>query len=181
YTTKVATAAPPSTMVGNTSTQASTDSGGTWTDLSLGHATYKFKTALPAGFDQTKTTTLAIYGTRELTDILGKDYFANVEYDFRPDGQTITDKWDILSNAACNTCHNPLSAHGGSRRDVKLCVTCHSPTTVAGTPNIDPDTGNTIDFKVMIHKIHMGENLPSVVAGTPYVIIGFNQSVNDFS
>src|SRR5262249_51994751 len=164
-----------STRVGKTATQAATDSGGTWTDLSLGHATYKFKTALPAGFHQTKTTTLAIYGTRELTDILGKDYYANVEYDFRPDGQTFTDKWDILSNAACNTCHNPLSAHGGSRRGVKLSVTCHSP------PTGDPDTGNTVDFKVMIHKIHRGSSLPSVVAGTPYVIIGFNQSVNDFS
>jgi OmcA/MtrC family decaheme c-type cytochrome len=175
YTTRQQTSAPPSTMPGITVTQASSDSGGTWTDLALGHATYKFKTVLPAGFDQTKTTTLAIYGTRELTDILGKDYYANVEYDFRPDGQTFTDKWDILSNAACNTCHNPLSAHGGSRRDVKLCVTCHSPQTV------DPDTGNTVDFKVMIHKIHRGSSLPSVVAGTPYVIIGNSQSVHDFS
>jgi len=34
---------------------------------------------------------------------------------------------------------------------------------------------------VMIHKIHMGENLPSVQAGTPYEIIGFNQTVVDFS
>ena len=33
----------------------------------------------------------------------------------------------------------------------------------------------------MIHKIHMGSSLPSVEAGTPYQIIGFNNSVNDFS
>jgi OmcA/MtrC family decaheme c-type cytochrome len=177
YTTRVATAAPPSTMVGNKATQAAADSGGTWTDLAVGHSTYKFKTVLPAGFDQTKTTTLAIYATRDLITpgASTKNYFANVEYDFRPDSQPVVDKWDILSNAACNTCHNPLSAHGGSRQDVKLCVTCHSPQTT------DPDTGNTVDFKVMIHKIHMGEQLPSVVAGTPYEIIGFGQGVNDFS
>ncbi len=81
----------------------------------------------------------------------------------------------MIPNAACNTCHDPLSAHGGSRQDVKLCVTCHSPQTT------DPDTGNTVDFKVMIHKIHSGENLPSVQAGTPYVIIGNNSSIHDFS
>jgi OmcA/MtrC family decaheme c-type cytochrome len=36
-------------------------------------------------------------------------------------------------------------------------------------------------MKVMIHKIHMGENLPSVKAGKPYQIIGNAQSMNDFS
>ncbi len=33
----------------------------------------------------------------------------------------------------------------------------------------------------MVHRIHRGENLPSVEAGEPYQIIGFNQSVNDYS
>jgi OmcA/MtrC family decaheme c-type cytochrome len=172
YTTRNQTS--PITNV--TAVQAGTDSGGTWTDLGLGHATYKFKTALPAGYDMTKTHTLGIYATRNLTDILGKNYYANVEYDFRPDGGDVTDTWDILDqDKSCNKCHDPLSAHGGSRQDVKLCVLCHNP------QSVDPDTGNTVDFKVMIHKIHDGENLPSVKAGTPYEIIGFNQSVVDFS
>ena len=46
---------------------------------------------------------------------------------------------------------------------------------------IDPATGNLLDLKVMAHKIHMGSSLPSVIAGTPYQIIGFQNSVNDFS
>ena len=178
YTTRQQT----SPITGATATQAASEGcnptsscTGTMTDISLGHATYKFKQALPADYDITKTHTVAIYATRNTTDIVGKNYFANVEFDFRPDGAAVTDTWDKVSNAACNTCHNPLSAHGGSRQDVKLCVTCHSPQT------IDPDTGNTVDFKVMIHKIHRGEDLPSVQAGTPYVIIGNNQSIHNFS
>lgn len=52
---------------------------------------------------------------------------------------------------------------------------CRTPQTV------DPDTGNTIDLKVMAHKIHMGSQLPSVQAGKPYQIIGFNNAMADWS
>jgi OmcA/MtrC family decaheme c-type cytochrome len=171
YTTRSQT----SSITGVTAVQASADSGGTFQDLDIGHSIYTFKTKLPAGYDATATTTLGIYATRDTTAVLGKPYYANVEQDFVPNGAPVTQAWDILSNAACNQCHNPLSAHGGSRQDVKLCVLCHSPQTA------DPDTGNTVDFKVMVHKIHMGSNLPSVQAGMPYQIIGFQNSVNDFS
>ncbi|MCA1732621.1 MAG: OmcA/MtrC family decaheme c-type cytochrome [Acidobacteria bacterium] len=65
--------------------------------------------------------------------------------------------------------------HGGSRRDVKLCAMCHNPQTV------DPDTGENQDMDVIIHKIHRGANLPSVQAGKPYIIVGYNQSIHDYS
>ena len=176
YTTRTQTTPPSSPRPGVSAVQAGTDANGKFNDLETGHGTYTFATVLPATFDQTKTTTLGIYSTRNLTEQIAKNYYANVEYDFRPDGAAVTEKWDKINMAAsCNNCHNPLSAHGGSRRDVKLCALCHQPQTV------DPDTGNTVDFNVMIHKIHRGENLPSVKAGIPYQIIGFNQTVFDFS
>ncbi|MGE5413921.1 MAG: multiheme c-type cytochrome, partial [Syntrophomonadaceae bacterium] len=143
YTTRSQT----SPITGVTANQAGTDRGGTFTDIDLGHATYKFGTALPAGYDATATTTLGIYATRNLTDLEGntfKTYYANVEQDFVPNGSPVTQIWDMIDTNSCNRCHDPLAAHGGSRRDVKLCVLCHSPQT------IDPDTGNTVDFKVMI-------------------------------
>jgi OmcA/MtrC family decaheme c-type cytochrome len=176
YTTRVQTTPASSPHPGVSATQAAADAGGKFTDLELGHAKYTFGTTLPANFDQTKTTTLGIYSTRNLTVEIGKNYFANAEFNFRPDGAKVTETWDKINIAtSCNNCHDPLSAHGGSRMDVKLCVLCHQPQTT------DPDTGNTVDFKVMIHKIHMGANLPSVLAGTPYQIIGNAQSLNDFS
>jgi OmcA/MtrC family decaheme c-type cytochrome len=58
---------------------------------------------------------------------------------------------------------------------MELCVLCHTPQL------IDPDTGHNLDMKVMTHKIHAGEELPSVQAGTPYTIIGFQQRPIDFS
>jgi OmcA/MtrC family decaheme c-type cytochrome len=178
YITRTETAAAGGPRAGATAIQATADSGGTFTDLETGHATYKFGNALPAGFDGTKTHTLGIYSTRNTIDIVGKNYFANVEYDFRPDGNVIavTSKWDEIRQASsCNNCHDPLSAHGGARQDVKLCVLCHNP------QSSDAQSGNTVDFKVMIHKIHSGKTLPSVQAGTPYRIYGFGSSINDYS
>jgi len=172
YTTRTQT----SPITGVTAIQPAADTGGVWNDMELGHSTYKFKTAVPPSFDKTRTHTLGIYATRATTDIVGKDYYANVEYDFRPDAAPVTEQWGAMDIAkTCNTCHNPLALHGGSRRDVRLCVLCHQP------QNTDPDTGNTLNLKVMVHKIHRGSSLPSVTAGGKYHIIGFNQSDNDFS
>lgn len=97
----------------------------------------------------------------------------NAIYDFVPAGGAVTTTRDIVTTAKCNECHNQLSIHG-SRVETKLCVTCHNPGTwsagSAGTPN------TTADLKVMIHKIHRGEELPSVVAGGSYAIGGHDYS-----
>lgn len=185
YTTRSVTTPNNSPRPGATTVQAGTDTNGTFTDLETGHAKYTFGKVLPSGFDQTKTHTLGIYASRNLTTVPGltedikKTYYANVEFDFRPDGQTVSEKWDKMRDAStCLNCHDTqsqLNAHGGSRREVKLCALCHQPQT------IDPDTGNTVDMKVMAHKIHRGEHLPSVKAGTPYVIWGNSQSIHDYS
>jgi OmcA/MtrC family decaheme c-type cytochrome len=50
-----------------------------------------------------------------------------------------------------------------------LCILCHNPS------NTDPYTGNSLDFKIFIHKIHMGANLPSVNGG-PLNILGTSGS-----
>ena len=181
YATRTATGAPPAApeFIGKTAIQAAGLSG-TIVDVELGHFKFNSSTVLPSGFDQTKTHTLAVYGRRTMPDFIpvigGKDYIDNAELDFRPDGQPVTVKWDeIQEKNACNQCHGPLSAHGDVRQDAKLCVLCHSPQTT------DPDTGNLLDMRLFIHKIHRGESLPSVQAGKPYLIIGNSQSVNDYS
>jgi len=167
YTTRTQTS--PITKV--SAVQASADSNGTWNELAMGRYTYKFRTVLPASFDQTKTHTLGIYGSRNLQAIIEKMYYDNVLYDFRPDGGPVTSTWAAFETATCNACHDPLGLHGGSRREVKLCVLCHN-----RTQSLDPDTGNTVEMRLMVHKIHNGPNLAK-----GYTIIGFNQSVADYS
>jgi OmcA/MtrC family decaheme c-type cytochrome len=136
YTT-YATRKQTSPITGVTATQPTSDSGGVYKDIELGHFTYTFGTAAPAGFDMTKTHTLAAYGRRTMpADIMdGKVYIDNDEFDFRPDSQPVTVKWDeIQEKNACNQCHDPLAAHGDVRQDAKLCVLCHSRRTRTPTP-----------------------------------------------
>ena len=81
----------------------------------------------------------------------------------------------ISVNASCNECHIRLGLHGGDRKTVEYCVTCHNP------GSTDPHSGETVDFKVMIHKIHRGEELPAVQANGEYAIWGNQNSKNDYS
>ena len=118
--------------------------------------------------------------------ILDVEYVSNAVHDFVPSGNRLSAVRDVVRTETCNTCHDPLQAHGGSRRDVRLCVTCHSSeitdfATGETTPHVDPDTGNSIGFPELIHKIHRGAGLPSVVAGGSYRIIGYMGSVHDYS
>jgi OmcA/MtrC family decaheme c-type cytochrome len=145
------------------------------TALGPGQYQYTYAEKAPLGFDITQTVTVGIAASRNLTAFnLGTNYAGNT-YNFVPSGAAVTTTRDVVRTASCNTCHDQLAFHGGHAFGVQECVLCHQP------QNVDPSTGNTLDFKVMIHKVHMGASLPSVIAGTPYEIIGYMNSVNNFS
>ncbi len=121
----------------------------------------------------------------------------NATFDFLYGGATTISHRELVKPENCALCHTEVRAHGNIRRDVKLCVLCHTsgsedrnvPTVLNGTPGV------SMDFRVMIHKIHNGEHLPSVlgigtnpdgtrnytVAPQPYEVVGFNNSVVGFS
>mgnify|MGYP000574225210 CR=1 FL=1 len=82
---------------------------------------------------------------------------------------------NIVATQNCNSCHGSLVAHGGSRVEVKYCVTCHN------IGSSDANSGNTVNFKNMIHKIHRGKNLPSVLAGGKYSIYGYRDTEHNYS
>jgi OmcA/MtrC family decaheme c-type cytochrome len=85
---------------------------------------------------------------------------------------------EAVADVACNTCHVQLRAHD-RRETVQLCKTCHAGG--AGVVYKDPESGENLDFRAMIHRIHSGANLPSVRAGGHFFIVGFQQRVSDFS
>jgi len=170
YTTRAATG----TVIASTQ-QAGADSGGVSAPMAAGQYQYTFHTKAPSGFDATATHTIGIYGSRNLTAYnLGTNY-ASATYNFVPNGAKVTHTRDVIETASCNACHDQLSAHGGSRRGMNMCVLCHTPQTV------DPNTGATMDAKVFFHKLHMGASLPSVKAGTPYIPAKNQFGTFDFS
>ena len=170
---------PGTTADGNTAVQATyekaSDADGTFAEVGSGAYTYQFS------FDITSVTTpLAVTYTDTLTHRVAmqvSDNVANAFYDFRPsDGAIagITTR-DIVMNASCNECHVKLGFHGSDRIQVEYCVTCHNPFSA------DAHSDNTVDFDVMIHKIHTGEGLPEVEAGGAYKIWGYNDAEHDYS
>ena len=153
---------------------------GKTTQVGPGQYTYTYTAQAPSGFDPTATTTVAVDGNRSLTSFnLGTNY-AGATFNFVPNGSAVSVTRDVIRTQSCNTCHDQLAFHGGYAHGMEMCVLCHQP------QNSDPGTGNSLDLKVMAHKIHMGSQLPSVVGtsstpGVPYQIIGYANSVNDFS
>jgi OmcA/MtrC family decaheme c-type cytochrome len=89
---------------------------------------------------------------------------ANAVYDFIPSngpGPVASSGREIVKTANCNVCHDKLIGHG-TRIETRLCVTCHNPGSwVAKDVANGTLADTTVDFRVMIHRIHRGEDLPT--------------------
>ena len=170
YTTRIRT----NQVTGQPVVQATSETNGTYTSLGSGVYKYTFSTRLPADYPAGATHTVGVFAIRDLRALAEQlglfqlvktgRYISNDTFDFVPSGGEVTVVRDVVRTEACNQCHDPLAAHGGGRRTTQLCVLCHQP------QSIDDLSGNPIDLKVMVHKIHRGRDLPSVQAGTPYFI-----------
>jgi len=165
-----------SPITNQTATQANSDSTGTYETVADGEYVYTFKNKVPTDFDRHVTHSIGMWAGRDLSefDLASIRNYDSDVYTWVPDGSAVTVTRDVIRTASCEKCHDPLQAHD-ERRGIELCVICHQP------QSSDPDTGNSVNLPVMIHKIHMGSQLPSVLAGGKYQIIGFQQAVSDFS
>jgi OmcA/MtrC family decaheme c-type cytochrome len=185
YTYRTETAAagvgPGGTPALASAKQATTDSGGSLTYNESGYYTYTFGTDIK---DPTKTNGV-VYEPGKVhrvaiqlsyTDSDGATVRVNPYFDFTLDSkgksvQATGRKMADVNN--CNTCHNQLALHGGGRVDTQFCVMCHNPGTV------DANSGNVLELKTMVHKIHSGRRLHA--EGENYTIWGYGNSEHNYA
>ncbi|MFC1694825.1 OmcA/MtrC family decaheme c-type cytochrome [Pseudomonadota bacterium] len=145
--------------------------------------TYKFAAKLPA--DASGSFTVGAEGrTPETLETGGGETFShndqmqNPTFAFAVTDDEADARRLVVDDAKCENCHANLSLHGENRHDANTyCQTCHMPdaTDAIVRPEID-NPPESIHFKYMIHKIHMGEELENGI-----VYYGYMGSVNDFS
>ncbi len=158
-----------------------TGSTGTWVDNRDG--TYRYTFAYNASNDAGITYDPSLphrvgLEIRTAPNVTAENLPANnAIYTFVPATDTKLEQSgrEIVDNDTCNACHDNLVFHGGARFDLQYCSMCHD------SYSFDAQSGNPLDLKVMIHKIHSGETLPSVEAGGFYGIFGFGNVFTDFS
>lgn len=169
------------------------ENNGTLVDNQDGTYTYTFKTditdpaqtciapCVDADGNALDTSYNASLTHRVAIQTRGTLPMVNGVYTFRPADGATTGLFsrEIVKTAKCNECHNKLEAHD-ARIETQYCVMCHNPGST-GKGQVGTVVGPTpVDFKVMIHKIHRGEELPSVVAGGDYGIFGFSGALASF-
>ena len=126
------------------------------------------------GIEGTKTFTLNPGTDKQLTQSQGG---VNKLISFSVDGSKMQPRRTVVSLQNCNSCHSSLSAHGGNRNQIEMCVLCHNPN--ATDSAVRPPANTTpqaIDFRTMVHKIHTSQDLTS-----DYTVYGFRGSVNNFN
>ncbi len=96
---------------------------------------------------------------------------------------TVTDKTvvarrTVVDLAKCNKCHEKLQLHGSNRNTIESCVMCHNPATtdIAQRTSGVNTPAESVDMKLMIHKIHTGEEL-----AYDYTVYGFGKNPINFN
>jgi len=150
-------------------------------DSATGIYTYTFSTDIT---DPTKTNGVVFEPGKvhrvaiqlSYVDSDGKTVRVDPYYDFTLDanGNSVPATARKMADTNnCNSCHNQLALHGGGRVEVQFCVMCHNEKTV------DPDSGNVLEMRTMVHKIHAGRRLHA--EGENYTIWGYGNTPHDYS
>jgi OmcA/MtrC family decaheme c-type cytochrome len=155
-----------------------------------GTCIYTFKHSVPA--NAKGTYAIGIEARRSETVLAGTTKQQSVTYGaknqvlyFSVDGSTVLARRQVVATTNCNQCHVSLSVHGTLRNQTEYCVLCHNPSNTDASTRANAQNAadkaapaQGINFNLLVHRIHTGENLPK---DRPYVVVGFGGSHNDFS
>jgi hypothetical protein len=93
---------------------------------------------------------------------------------------------NIASGDLCNRCHGDLMFHGGARRSFDACILCHGTAGPEDNPQYmaaaAPATkANTINYRSLMHKVHMGRQLPDANTYSVVTLSASKPYPNNFS
>ena len=163
WQTETATAGAWPAPAGTTALQATRETTGRLTNNHDGTYSYVFATNLTTA---RRGTTLVGYAaadralTHRIVIMMGGHAGATADafIDFVPAGTAVTQTRNIIETAACQSCHDDdqFHGHGGDRLSIQSCASCH----VQGAS--DANSGNSLELREMIHKIHAGGELATI-------------------
>ncbi len=153
--------------------------------------TFQVKSKRPVPLTAQGTGVVAMEGRLARFDATTSTWVAqpvkSVFMNFAITGTTITPRRTVVDVNKCKGCHptHMVSTHGNNRTDeIQVCVICHNPNNtdiawrMAKINGVAVNDGPEvpIDFKRLIHGIHS-----SKMRTAPYVVVGFQHSINNFS
>lgn len=163
WRTETAGAGPWPAAAGTTALQAYRESNGTLTNHHDGTYSYAFATNLttamrgttPVGYTATDRAL-----THRVVIMMGGHAGATADafLDFVPAGGAVTQTRNIVETASCQSCHaaDQFHGHDGDMLSIQSCQSCHVP----GAS--DANSGNSLDLRELIHKVHAGVELTAV-------------------
>jgi OmcA/MtrC family decaheme c-type cytochrome len=154
--------------------------------LANGDGTYTLQSPKPIPVTATGTGVAVIEGHPAGPDATGaytvrvpvKSVYRYFPITVADAAKPIVPRRQVVDVNKCKGCHGTLSLHGNNRTDeIQVCVVCHSPNQTDINYRVWGDGPEvSIDFKRMVHAIH-----GTTRRTTPYVVIGHNHTVVDFS
>lgn len=120
---------------------------GEWQGLAYKNGTYT------AGIWASLPTYVTVNNETQMYPVVAKAGMGNFRYGA---AGTLAPYNLVSSQTNCDACHDGILFHGGNRKGNDTCVLCHG---IAGLED-NTQTGIPAKFSVMLHKIHMGSELP---------------------
>jgi len=124
--------------------------------------TYTFTTKLPSDAEGSYSLSFEARADGTVNGEAVRDTAENYLFAFAVTDASAEARRTVVDDAKCEACHSNLALHGGNRHNGgQYCQVCHMPGALGETEREGAPEGqeDSIHFKFMVHKIHMGEDL----------------------